>query len=115
MSQRKAIEALRGLSGSEVYLKYKKHNSNEVSEIKLIRENIEGASSKPSSSIARLRGYKWPHDYINFIVFGPGIKPQDLAWEGRNIIVNRNSGDRLTLQGVCYNFVFVDGGTMSPL
>lgn len=115
MSQQQAINALRGVAGSKVSLKYRKYNTSEIADITLLREGIEAASSIHSSSTARLLDYKWPYDYINFIIFGPGIKPQDLGWEGKNIIVNRNNGDRLTLQGTCYNFVFVDGGTMSPL
>lgn len=50
--------------------------------------------------------YHW--SYNNFIVFGPGIAPGDLHWEGKRLL--HKDGDSLTFDGgtLCFNFVFAD-------
>ncbi|MBM7063383.1 hypothetical protein JQX08_21905 [Pseudomonas sp. UL073] len=50
--------------------------------------------------------YRWR--FNNFIVFGPGIAPADLTWDG-NLLRHRN-GDSLEFKGgnACFNLVFAD-------
>lgn len=55
--------------------------------------------------------YRW--SYNNFIVFGPGIAPSDLHWEGKRLL--HKDGDSLNFDGgnICFNFVFADDPTAS--
>lgn len=55
--------------------------------------------------------YRW--SYNNFIIFGPGIAPSDLHWEGKRLL--HQDGDSLNFDGgnICFNFVFADDPTAS--
>jgi hypothetical protein len=51
--------------------------------------------------------YKPPFDYINYIVFGPGIREKDIYWDNARLI-NRTTGDEIRFQGRCFNFIYAD-------
>ncbi len=55
--------------------------------------------------------YRW--SYNNFIVFGPGIAPSDLHWEGKRLL--HKDGDSLNFDkgNICFSFVFADDSTAS--
>lgn len=49
----------------------------------------------------------WPYKYANFLVFAPGIAPEDILYKD-GIVRHRNADDRLILNENCFNFVFTD-------
>lgn len=61
------------------------------------------AASTPGADMV---DYRWR--FNNFIVFGPGIRPQDLQWQGSRLL--HSSGDSLEFKdnNRCFNFVFAD-------
>ncbi len=56
----------------------------------------------------------WRHRYNSFIVFGPGIKPQDMRWESRTVLTHPPSSSKLTIKADCFNFVFTEDGELAP-
>jgi hypothetical protein len=56
----------------------------------------------------------WPHQFTNFIVFGPGIRPADMRWESKSVLMHEPSRGRLTIKDQCFNFVFTEDGELQP-
>jgi hypothetical protein len=56
----------------------------------------------------------WRHRYNNFIVFGPGIRPQDMRWESKSVLTHPFSRSKLTIKDDCFNFVFTEDGELTP-
>jgi hypothetical protein len=56
----------------------------------------------------------WRHQFTNFIVFGPGIRPSDMRWESKSVLMHEPSKGRLTIKDQCFNFVFTEDGELQP-
>jgi Ca2+-binding RTX toxin-like protein len=54
----------------------------------------------------------WTHEFVNFIVFGPGVQPADVKWETKTILVHEPSKSRLTINGHCFSLVFTEDGEL---
>ncbi len=49
----------------------------------------------------------WTFKFSNFVVFGPQVREQDMEWDGLTYR-NKVTGDSVTFNNKCYNFVFYD-------
>jgi hypothetical protein len=49
----------------------------------------------------------WNYDFSNFLIFGPGIQPEDLKFNGLEI-EHITSGDKITFSDYCFNIVFAE-------
>ena len=49
----------------------------------------------------------WNYDFSNFLVFGQGIQPEDLKFNGLEI-EHVSSGDKITFSDYCFNIVFAE-------
>ncbi len=47
----------------------------------------------------------WKFDYTNFVIFGNGIQPEDLKFNGLEI-QHISTGDKVTFSDYCFNIVF---------
>ena len=56
----------------------------------------------------------WRHRYNSFIVFGPGVKPQEMRWESRTVLTHPPSSSKLTIKADCFNLVFTEDGELAP-
>jgi hypothetical protein len=49
----------------------------------------------------------WKYDFSNFLIFGQGIQPEDLKFNGLEI-EHITSGDKVTFSDYCFNIVFAE-------
>ena len=55
--------------------------------------------------------YKWPFEFTNLIIFGKGIKSDDMEWIGDRVLKNKETGDEITFKSKrCFDFVYSDDG-----
>ncbi len=55
--------------------------------------------------------YKWPFEFTNLIIFGKGIKYDDMEWVGSRVLKNKETGDEIKFTGKqCFDFVYSDDG-----
>lgn len=76
----------------------------------VINKTCHGATMSEADR-ARLN---WQHRYNSFIVFGPGVRPEDIRWESKTVLTHAPSNSRLTLKGDCFNLVFTEDGGLKP-
>lgn len=55
----------------------------------------------------------WSYQYNSFIVFGPGIRPEDMQWESKSVLVHVPTKSRLTFKNDCFNIVFSEPGILA--
>lgn len=98
-----AESRLLGEPGTKIQLTYKRGDKEET--VQTERAPL-GPEDKEN---LRIIDYKWPFTYTNFIIFGPGIKKEDITWESDHLLVNKRTGDSIEfLTAPCYNFVYYD-------
>lgn len=49
----------------------------------------------------------WPYKYTNFLVFAPGITPDDIAYKD-GVVRHRDTDDKLILDQNCFNYIFAN-------
>lgn len=54
----------------------------------------------------------WEYAFVNFVVVGAGLMPEDFLWETPTRLVHAPSGDSLDIANNCFNLVFVEPGAM---
>lgn len=54
----------------------------------------------------------WPHRFVNFVVIGQGLMPEDFLWETPTKLVHAPSGDSLELPSNCFDLIFTEPGAM---
>lgn len=68
--------------------------------------SLAGFEVDPKTIIGDDGSYRWK--YSSFIVFGKGIKPDDLQWNG-NVLTHKKTGDSIEFsRGRNFNIVFMD-------
>ena len=68
-----------------------------------------------SLSAADRERLHWPYRYSNFIVFGAGIRPQDMRWDSKTVLTHGPSNSKLTIKDECFTFVFAEDGDLAPM
>ncbi len=99
-----AINLIRGPAGITVAIEIERDHERRTMNVR--RESINAAATPETGAAVPERiDYKWPYQYEDFILFGPGIARVDLIEDETGKWRNTKTGDRLEISP-CFNFVF---------
>ncbi len=113
MNQVDTINALRGDAGTPVNIKYRSYKTDEINTVSLTRELM--SVSGGSYTYAQLTNFEWPYKFINFIIFGPGIHPENMVWLSENTILAEKHTNNILTIPKCFNLVFSESGSIPPV
>lgn len=68
--------------------------------------SCQGAEMDPSRFPDEMPA-PWKYKYANFIIFSPGISPEDIVYKD-GIVRHRNTNDKLIIDQNCFSYVFAD-------